>query len=74
MLTALMHADDTDLYDLYVFNDGSLDVSVVVLNAQQLLDSWHTALKCTGKDLKLSKFYWILQDYQWHNGNCTYSS
>ena len=62
LLAALMYVDDTDLY---VFNDGSLDVSEVVLKAQQLLDAWHTALKFTGGDLKLSKCYWTLQDYQW---------
>ena len=61
LLAALMYIDDTDLY---VFNDGSLDVSKVVLKAQQLLDTWHTALKFTGGDLKLSKCYWTLQDYQ----------
>ena len=49
-----MHADDTDLY---VFNDGSSDVSAVVLKAKQLLDAWHAALKFTDGDLKLSKCY-----------------
>ena len=65
-----MCVDDTDLY---VFNDGTMDVSAVVSKAQQLLDAWHAALKFTGGDLKLPKCYWTLQDYHWHNGKCNFS-
>ena len=35
-LSSLMYVDDTDLY---VFNDGSMRVLKVVINAQQLLNA-----------------------------------
>ena len=31
-------------------------------------------MRFTGGDLKLSKCYWTLQDYQWQNCKCIYSS
>lgn len=65
-----MHADDTDLY---VFDDSSSDSTSSVQKAQLLLDSWHKALGFTGGDLKVSKYYWALQDYRWTNGKCVYS-
>ena len=40
LFAALMHVDGTDLY---VFNDGTSDVSAVVHRAQNLLDAWHAA-------------------------------
>ena len=60
-LAALIFVDDTDLY---VFNSGLETIEDLVLKAQQLLDAWHYILKFTGEDLKLSKYFWILQDYQ----------
>lgn len=61
LLAALAHAGGTDLH---VLNNGSSDVYAVVLKAEQLLDTWRAALRFTGGDLKLSKYYWALQDYQ----------
>ena len=58
-LAALMHVDDTDLY---VINDGFVCALEVVTKAQRLLNVWHGALRFTGRDLKLSKCYWTLQD------------
>ena len=49
LLAALMYVDDTDIY---VFNDGTSDVSAVVHKAQTLLDAWHASLKFTDGDLK----------------------
>lgn len=66
-LAALIFADDTDLY---VFNSSTDTAEEVVTKAQRLLDAWHEILKCTGGDLKLSKCYWTLQDYQWKQGKC----
>ena len=66
-LAALIFADDTDLH---VFNSGSDTTEEVVMKAQRLLDAWHNILKFTGGDLKLSKCYWTLQDYQWAQGKC----
>ena len=66
-LAALIFVDDTDLY---VFNSGSDTTEEVVMKGQQLLDAWHDILKFTGGDLKLSKCYWTLQDYQWSQGKC----
>ena len=60
LLAALMHVDDTDLY---IFNDGLTCTLEVITKAQKLLDAWHEALRFTGGDLKLSKYYWTLQDY-----------
>ena len=60
-LAALIFVDDTDLH---VFNSGSDTTEEVVMKAQRLLDAWHDILKFTGGDLKLSKCYWTLQDYQ----------
>ena len=66
-LAALIFVDDTDLY---VFNSGSDTTEEVVMKGQRLLDAWHDILKFTGGDLKLSKCYWTLQDYQWSQGKC----
>ena len=66
-LAALIFVDDTDLY---VFNSGADNAEDVVIKAQRLLDAWHEVLKFTGGDLKLSKCYWTLQDYQWNQGKC----
>ena len=35
-----------------------------------MIDTWHAVLQLTGGDLKYSKCYWTLQDYQWNNGVC----
>ena len=66
-LAALMFADDTDLY---VFNSGIDTTKEIVVKAQKLLDVWYNILTITGGNLKLSKCYWTLQDYQWHQGEC----
>ena len=66
-LAALIFVDDTNLY---VFNSGSDTTEEIVLKAQCLLDAWHHILQFTGGDLKLSKCYWTLQDYQWKQGQC----
>ena len=66
-LATLIFVDDTDLH---VFNSGSDSAEEVVIKAQRLLDAWHEVLKFTGGDLKLSKSYWTLQDYQWKQGKC----
>lgn len=66
-LAALMFVDDTDLY---VFNSGVDTTRELVIKAQKLLDAWHNILKITGGNLKLSKCYWTLQDYQWQQGKC----
>ena len=61
LLAALVFVDNTDLC---VFNLGIDNAEEVVIKAQRLLDAWHEVLKFTGGDLKLSKYYWTLQDYQ----------
>ena len=66
-LAALIFVDDTDLY---VFNSGADTAEEVVIKAQRLLNTWHEILKFTGGDLKLSKCYWTLQDYEWKQGIC----
>ena len=66
-LAALIFVDDTDLY---VFNSGTDSTEEIARKAQRLLDVWHEILKFTGGDLKLSKCYWTLQDYQWNQGQC----
>ena len=66
-LAALIFVDDTDLY---VFNSGTDNAEEAVTKVQSLLDAWHEILKFTGGDLKLSKCYWTLQDYQWKQGKC----
>ena len=53
-----------------MFNSGADNAEEVVIKAQRLLDAWHEVLKFTGGDLKLSKCYWTLQDYQWKQGKC----
>ena len=63
-LAALMYVDDADLY---VVNDGSICALEVVIGSQKLLNTWHESLRFTGCDLKLLKWYWMLQDYQWQN-------
>ena len=60
-LAALIFVDDTDLY---IFNSGSETTEEIVLKAQRLLDAWHHILQFTGGDLKLSKCYWTIQNYQ----------
>ena len=64
-LAALIFVNDTNLY---VFNSGSETTEEIVLKAQRLLDAWHHILQFTVGDLKLSKCYWSLQDYQWKQG------
>ena len=66
-LAALIFVDDADLH---VSNSGSDAVEELVVKAQRLLDSWHNIVKFTGGDLKLSKCYWKLQDYEWKHGKC----
>lgn len=66
-LPVLMFADDADLY---VFNSGIETTKEIVVKAQKFLNAWHNILTITGGSLKLSKCYWTLQDYQWHQGKC----
>ena len=67
-LVALIFVDDADLH---VFNSGSETTEELVVKAQRLLDAWHHILTFTGGNLKLSKCYWTLQDYQWQQGRCS---
>ena len=60
-LAALLCTDDTDLYD---FNSGSDSAKDAVDKVQKLLNDWHEVLKVAGGDLKLSKCYWVLNDFQ----------
>ena len=52
-------------YYLHVLNSGSDKTDDSVDEAQQLLEAWYFVLKLTGRDLKLAKYYWTLQDYTW---------
>ena len=61
-LIALLCVDDIDLY---VLNSGSDSAKDVVDKAQKILNAWHEVLKVTSGDLKLSKCYWKLHDFQW---------
>ena len=60
-LAALIFADDADLY---IFNSGAETTEELVVKARRLLDASHNILTFTGGNLKLSKCYWTLQDYQ----------
>jgi len=60
-LAVLIFIDDTDLC---IFNCRVDVTEDLVYKAQKLLDAWHRILRFTGGDLKLSKCYWTLQDYQ----------
>ena len=61
LLATLMFVDDTDLH---AFNSGTETDKELVTKAQKLLDALHNILAITGGNLKLSKYYWTLQDYQ----------
>ena len=67
-LVALLYIDDTNLY---VFNSSFDSTKEVVKKAQNLLNTWHEVLKVIGDDLKLSKCYWTLCDYQQRNRKYT---
>ena len=67
LLVALIFVDNIDPY---VFNSGSDTTEELVFKAQRLLDAWHYILWFTGGELKLSKCYWTLQDYQWERDQC----
>ena len=60
-LVALLHIDGTGLC---VFNSGCDSTKEVVQKAQNLLTTWYKVLKVIGGSLKISKFYWILYNYQ----------
>ena len=60
-LVALLHIDDTNLG---MFNSGCDSTKELVQKVQTLLNIWYKVLKVTGSDLKLSKYYWKLHNYQ----------
>ena len=68
LLATLLYIDDTDLY---VFHSGCDSTKEVVQKVQKLLNIWHKVLLVTGSNLKLSKYYWILHNYQWRNRKYT---
>ena len=53
-----------DGIDLYEFDEGGNSAEVLVVKIQLLLNAWHQVLKVTSRELKLSKYYWTLQDHE----------
>ena len=51
-------------------NRGNKTTDIIVVRVQHLIDQWQYALQLTSRELKQSKYYWILQSYSWKNGRC----
>ena len=60
-ITMLLYIDNEDLY---VFDEEGDSIEEVVAKVQLLLNTWHEVLKITSRELKLLKYYKILQDYE----------
>ena len=57
----LLHINNTDLY---TFDEGDNSAEDAVVKVQLSCNVWYEVLKITSRELKLSKYYWILQDYE----------
>ena len=67
LIAALSYIDNTDLYE---FNEWDDSAEEVVAKVQLLLDTWYEVLKITNRMLKLLKYYWMLQNYEWKDSKC----
>ena len=66
-LAGFIYVDDTDLI---ILKSGREETIEIVNRAQKLLDTWQSALQLMGGELKLSKFFLTIQDYEWVKGKC----
>ena len=64
-IAEFLYVDDTGLITL---NRGDELEKEVVDRVQILLDRWQIALNIPGRELKLEKCFWSIQDYNWKKG------
>ena len=71
LLTLVIYVDDTDMF---ITSNSTNAVDDIVRKAQQILFMWRDSLRITGGVVRPDKCSWLLVDFKWNNGICSYQS